>query len=86
MYFRYFQLPSYFHSRELRIVEVNCCFVSLPHCRMCFKGNASVVENVANMISITGSVGVDNIADEIHAKTKTQIYSNCSELRKKPRI
>lgn len=87
MYFRYFQIPSYFHSRELRIVKDNCCFVSLSQCRMCFKVNASVVENVTNIISITGSVGVDNIADEIHAKTKAQSYSNCPDcVPKKPGI
>lgn len=53
---------------------------------MCFKGNASV-ENAANIISITGSVGVDKLANKIQAKTKAQSYSNCSEcVLKKPRI
>jgi len=54
---------------------------------MCLKGSASAVQNVANIISIRGSAGVDNIADEIHVKTKAQIYSNCSEyVPRKPRI
>lgn len=53
---------------------------------MCFTGSVSVVESVANIISIAGSVGVDITVNEVHAKTKAQNCYNCSEsVPKKPR-